>query len=121
MTDPFAPRSRGPHEIDVYELRDRLQAGERPLVVDVREPHELEISRIPGLETVDIPVSQFEARWPEELAKHRGDEVILLCRSGTRTARVQAYLAHSGFTNARNLVGGILAWSSAIDQSVPRY
>ncbi len=121
MTNPFAPTARGPHEIDVFELRDRMQSGEALVVLDVREPHELDISRIPGLAPIEIPMSQFEARWQSELEQYRDAELILLCRSGTRTARVQGYLRHHGFTATRNLVGGLLAWASAIDPSVPRY
>lgn len=116
---PRVPRSRNPGEIDVFELARRRAVGEALNVVDVREPHEISIAKIDGV-TV-IPLSQFEARWPAEIGHLRGEELILMCRSGGRSARVQAYLQHCGFTTVRNLVGGILAWSEAIDPSQPKY
>jgi adenylyltransferase/sulfurtransferase len=116
---PHVPRARNPGEIDVFELAMRRSGGEALNVVDVREPHEIQISRIEGV-TV-IPLSQFEGRWPAELGHLREQELILMCRSGGRSARVQAYLQHCGFRSVRNLVGGILAWSEAIDPSQPRY
>jgi len=123
MTDPTAfprvPRARSAAEIDVFELAERRTKGESLNVVDVREPHEISIASIAGV-TV-IPLSQFEARWPAELGPLKDSELILMCRSGGRSARVQAYLNHCGFTRTRNLVGGILAWSEAIDPSQPKY
>lgn len=123
MTDPSlhprVPRARNAGECDVFELAARRAAGEKPTVVDVREPSELQIARIPDV--IEIPMSQFEARWPAELGHLRDQELLLFCRSGGRSARVQAFLAHCGFTKTRNVVGGILAWSEAIDPSQPKY
>jgi rhodanese-related sulfurtransferase len=114
-----APKATRPTDIDVYELSRRRAAGERLNVVDVREAKELAIAKLEGV-TV-IPLSEFEARWPAELSHLKEQELILMCRSGGRSARVQSYLIACGFTKTRNLIGGILAWSDAIDRTVQKY
>lgn len=113
------PRARNPGEIDVFELKRRIDAGEKPLVIDVREHDEHDIAQMPF--TTNLPLSQFEASWQPLLAGKQGDEVILSCRSGGRSAQVQAFLRHHGYTNTRNLVGGILAWATAIDRKMQTY
>ncbi len=103
-------------EITVTELNDRFNRGERPVVIDVREPYEAEIAVIPN--TRLIPMNEV----PNHLGElPRDQEIILQCRSGKRSMQVLEYLQSQGFTKLKNLKGGILAWSEEIDPSVSQY
>ncbi|MDW8209364.1 MAG: molybdopterin-synthase adenylyltransferase MoeB [Chloroherpetonaceae bacterium] len=110
------PEVEESEEITVRELKARMDRGERLTIVDVREPYEYEIARIPG--TILIPLGQIEAR-ADELNPEA--EIILHCRSGKRSADALNRLKARGFKRLKNLVGGILAWSEEIDPSVPKY
>ena len=103
-------------EISVTQLKARIDSGEPLTIIDVREPYEWEIGRIPG--TRLIPLGEIEAR-SNELDPNT--EIILHCRSGKRSADALNRLKAKGFTNLKNVVGGILAWSEEIDPSVPQY
>ncbi len=103
-------------EISVRELKTRIDSGEKLMIVDVREPHEYAIARIPG--TTLIPLGQIAER-SGELDKNA--EIILHCRSGKRSAEALGILKGKGYTHLKNVVGGILAWSDEIDPSVPKY
>ena len=103
-------------EITVRELKARMDSGESLTVIDVREPHEFAIARIPG--TTLIPLSQVEER-SGEFDKNK--EIILQCRTGKRSADALNRLKAQGFTRLKNLVGGIAAWSDEIDPTVPKY
>ena len=103
-------------DITVRELKARLDAGEPPQIIDVREPQEHAICRIPGAEL--IPLAQL----PHRLAEiDRTREVVVLCKVGGRSARAVAFLRGQGYSNARNLTGGILAWIEQVDPTQPRY
>jgi sulfur-carrier protein adenylyltransferase/sulfurtransferase len=101
----------------VEELKALLDSGEPPFVLDVREPHELEIAPYP------FPVRHVPMREvPQRLAEVPADrEVVVACRSGVRSETVARFLRANGVPRAVNLEGGILAWSERIDPSVPRY
>ena len=104
------------HTITVRELKDRLDKGDKVFLLDVREPHEYSIARIEG--SVLIPLGEL----PSSLEKLDQDaEIVALCKMGMRSADAVMFLLQQGFTNVKNLVGGIDAWSVEIDQSVPRY
>jgi len=102
--------------LTVAELRARLDRGERPVVVDVREPHELLIASLPN--TLHIPLSKLPLRTGE---LDPDDEIVLLCRSGMRSLKALDILRSRGFHKLFNLTGGLLAWSEEIDPSVPKY
>lgn len=102
-------------EIAPADLKQRLERGERPLIVDVREPWEVAAASLPG--AVNIPMGEIPSRLTE-LDPDR--ETIVLCHHGIRSAQVAMYLARNGFERVINLSGGIDAWS-AVDPSVPRY
>ena len=106
-----------PHlpEIDPVELTRRIQKGEKPLILDVREPWEIAAASIAG--TLNIPMGDIPSR-VAELDPDR--ETIVMCHHGVRSAQVAMYLAHNGFERVVNLAGGIDAMSE-IDPSVPRY
>jgi rhodanese-related sulfurtransferase len=85
-------------------------------IIDVREPHELEISHIEGVQL--IPLGQLASRLPE---LDSADEIVLMCKAGTRSARALEILYSAGFRKMKNLKGGINAWAEEIDPSLPVY
>ena len=111
------PDSTGPQgDMTVLELKSRIDSGDPPVIIDVREPREFQICRIPG--SVLIPLAELPARITE-LDPQK--EIVLHCRSGVRSAQASAFLKHRGFTRARNLKGGVLAWIYQVDPSQPKY
>jgi rhodanese-related sulfurtransferase len=107
-----------PKEIDVLALKKLQDAGEKFLLLDVREPAEYAAAKIAG--SVLIPMREIPARLGE-LEPHKQGRVVVHCHHGGRSQRVTNYLAQQGFTQAQNLSGGIDAWSQLVDPSVPRY
>lgn len=103
-------------EITVEDLKARLDRKENFVLVDVREPFEWEIARIPG--AILIPLGELPSRLSE---LNPSDELVIQCRSGGRSANAVQFLQEQGFSKVSNLAGGILAWSERIDSSVPRY
>ena len=103
-------------EITVTELKERIDRGDVPAIVDVREPHEFEICRIPG--AVLIPMRELPSRLQE---LDRDHELIVHCRSGVRSANATLWLRTQGFARVRNLTGGILEWIDKVDPSQPKY
>ncbi len=103
-------------EITPVELKAKQDAGEPFMLIDVREPYEYEIAKIPG--SVLIPLGEIDRR-ADELPDDT--EIILQCRSGARSAQALGILQAKGFTNLANLKGGVLAWSDTVDPSVPKY
>jgi adenylyltransferase/sulfurtransferase len=103
-------------DITASELAERLKQGDSLHLVDVREPHELEISRLPGAQL--IPLGQLAARLSE---LNSADEIILFCKAGTRSARALELLASAGFRKLKNLKGGINAWAKDVDPRLPIY
>ena len=102
-------------EITPGALNAQLATSDRPVVLDVREPWERDIARLPG--TLDIPMNEVPARL-EELPKDR--DIVVMCRSGGRSARVAQYLEQKGY-RAANLTGGILAWAQQVDPALATY
>ncbi len=102
-------------QITPRELQGRLAAADPPALLDVREPWEQDIARLPG--TLDIPMNEVPARL-EELPKDR--DIVVMCRSGGRSAKIAEYLDRLGYRVA-NLAGGILAWVQDVDSSLKRY
>jgi adenylyltransferase/sulfurtransferase len=103
-------------EIEPAELARRLQAGQRIRLIDVREPHELEISRLQGAEL--IPLGSLAARMNE---LDSAVETVFFCKSGSRSARAVELMAGAGFRKIKNLRGGINAWARQVDPSLPLY
>jgi len=102
--------------ITAAELKARLDRGDRLTVVDVREPHEYEINRIEGSKL--IPLGQVPERM-HELSS--ADEIVLHCKAGLRSAKALSILRQAGFTRLKNLTGGIDAWATDVDPSMPHY
>jgi sulfur-carrier protein adenylyltransferase/sulfurtransferase len=103
-------------DIEPAELAGRLQRGQQVRLIDVREPHELQISALPGAEL--IPLGQLASRLSE---LNSADDMVLFCKAGTRSARALELLVSAGFRKVRNLRGGINAWASEVDPSLPIY
>jgi rhodanese-related sulfurtransferase len=89
---------------------------EKPLLVDVREPWEFEKARIEGAKL--IPMREIPARFQEI---DRAKEVVAICHHGGRSQQVAMFLEKAGYTRIHNLVGGVDAWSKAVDPTVPLY
>jgi adenylyltransferase/sulfurtransferase len=102
-------------EITPVELAAHLKAGNVDLI-DVREPHEWDIARIPGARL--IPLGEFPDAIP---SLDREREIVVQCRSGMRSGKAVRLLQQAGFTRAKNLAGGILRWSDDVDPTVPKY
>jgi molybdopterin/thiamine biosynthesis adenylyltransferase/rhodanese-related sulfurtransferase len=114
---------RHPHELEVtgqelspQELAECLQSNSPPLVIDVREPHELVISRLP--QAVNIPLEQLPAHMPE---LNRDQEYVVMCRSGIRSAQALELLTKAGFRKVKSLRGGINAWARDVDPGLRIY
>ncbi len=103
-------------EITVQELQEMREAQKDFVLLDVREPHEYELARIEGAQL--IPLGELPARLEEV---ERGKELVVHCHGGVRSAHAVQLLQQAGFNRARNLAGGIDAWSVEIDPEVPRY
>jgi adenylyltransferase/sulfurtransferase len=103
-------------EITVEELKKRFERSEQVFVLDVRNPNEFQICRIPG--TVLLPLPELPQR-VGELPRDR--EIIVHCKSGIRSAKAIQFLKDQGFTKVINLQGGIQAWAERIDPSMPKY
>src|SRR5579883_3428396 len=103
-------------EITAVELRKLMDEGRAPVLIDVREPHEFQICRIPGSKL--IPLGEIPARMHE---LNSADEIVVHCRSGARSAQAVDFLMKAGFRKIHNLKGGILAWSDQVDPTVPKY
>ena len=106
----------GGWDIEAKELAARLNNGTKVRLIDVREPHELEISRLPDADL--IPLGELAARMYE---LDSAEEIVLFCKVGTRSARALEVLASAGFRKMKNLKGGINAWAREVDPSLPVY
>jgi molybdopterin/thiamine biosynthesis adenylyltransferase/rhodanese-related sulfurtransferase len=103
-------------DISATDLAARLRNGEKIRLIDVREPHELAISSLPGEEL--LPLGQLAARLPE---LDSSQEIVLFCKTGSRSSRALELLVSAGFRKVKNLQGGINAWAREVDQSLPVY
>jgi adenylyltransferase/sulfurtransferase len=102
-------------DIQVEELKRRLDAGDNIYVLDVREPHEYQICNIGGHL---IPLNDLPNRLSE---LDKNSEIVAHCKMGGRSAKAVDLLRKSGFKNVRNMTGGILAWADRVDPRMPKY
>jgi adenylyltransferase/sulfurtransferase len=103
-------------EISASDLFEMIERGNPPRIIDVREPHELQISQIPQAEL--MPLGTLAAHMHE---LDSAQDLVLMCKSGTRSARALELLAGAGFRKLKNLRGGINAWANEVDPSLPLY
>ena len=114
--DHAAVPAENDREINVVELAERLKRGDKLRLIDVREPHELKVSSLPG--ALNIPLGVLASRLSE---LDSAQETILFCRSGTRSQRALELLLSAGFRRVKNLTGGINAWAREVDTKLPIY
>jgi len=106
-------------ETTVEDLKARIDRGDRLFILDVREPNEYQISRIAG--STLIPLGELPKRLAEVPTGPGAPDVVVHCKMGGRSAKAVRHLVDHGFTNVRNLKGGILAWIDRIDPSQAKY
>ena len=114
-TAPGAPVNDAT-EISAVQLKQKLDGGEKVKILDVREPNEYQINRIPGATL--IPLGEVPRRYAELDAE---EELVVLCKMGARSARAADFLRSVGFKKVRNLTGGILEWIDKVDPTQPKY
>jgi sulfur-carrier protein adenylyltransferase/sulfurtransferase len=103
-------------EITPLELKEKIDRGDEFILVDVREPEEFAIGRIPGSRLIP------QRTVPERLHElSTADEIVVHCRSGVRSGNIVELMKQAGYRKVKNLVGGILRWSDDVDPSVPKY
>ena len=98
--------------ITVEELKEKIDKGEKFHLLDVREPHEYEEYNIGGKL---LPLSQIQTMQVDEIEDWKNEEVIVHCRSGQRSAMACMILDTLGFSDTKNLNGGVLAWKEKYD------
>jgi len=103
-------------DITPRELKEALERGAPIHLIDVREPHELEISHLEGATL--IPLGELASTMPE---LDKEENIVLFCRAGTRSAHALEMLAGAGFRHVRNLKGGIIAWAREVDTDLAVY
>ena len=114
--EPAEPTPAAGGAITPLELKALLDRGERPFILDVRNPEEIAICRIAGSTVIPLP------ELPQRLGElDRATPMIVHCKSGVRSAKAIKLLEAEGFTGLRNLTGGILAWVKDVDPSQPVY
>ncbi len=105
-----------PNEITVEHLKGRLDRNENVFILDVRNPEEYQICRLP--KSILIPLPELPGRLHE---LGRSQDIVVHCRSGVRSLKATQILRQHGFEKVANLQGGILAWADRIDPSMPKY
>jgi sulfur-carrier protein adenylyltransferase/sulfurtransferase len=103
-------------DIDVTEVKAKMDRGEPFVLIDVREPHEYQICNLP--DALLIPLGDIAKRINE---LNSADEIVVHCKMGGRSAKAVDFLKQAGFRKVRNMRGGILAWSDKVDPNVPKY
>jgi len=105
-------------EITVEELADKIDRGERPFLLDVRQPWEHDLSRLEN--SVLVPLPELPSR-TADVRPAPGQLVVCYCHHGVRSLRAAELLSGAGLEGVVSLAGGIDAWSQRIDPGVPRY
>jgi len=110
------PMATSTDALTATELKAELDRGDTVVVLDVREPQEYQINKIPG--SILIPLGDLPKRYVE---LDPDANIVAQCKSGVRSAKAQDFLRSKGFTHVRNLTGGILGWVDQVDPSQPKY
>jgi adenylyltransferase/sulfurtransferase len=105
-------------EITVTDLKARMDAGDIPVLVDVREYYEADIADLPEVGQLRIPMAELTERVAE---MDREAELVLYCRSGARSDRAVRFLLRQGYAKVYNMKGGMLAWRNEVDPDIPAY
>jgi adenylyltransferase/sulfurtransferase len=113
---PSVTQTTNGFDITAQELKARLDRGEKLRIIDVREPNEWQINRIPGAEL--IPLGDIPRRYAE---LDPDEEIVMQCKMGGRSAKAADFLRSVGYKKVLNLKGGILEWIDKVDPSQPKY
>ncbi len=108
-------------EISVQELAIKLnELSENLQLIDVREAHEVDLAYIPGFKVFSL--SEYE-QWSSQIENHLNltKETLVICHHGVRSEQMCYWLRSVGFTNVKNVIGGIEAYSLLVDKNIPRY
>lgn len=104
--------------ISAVQLAQRLlQEGTRPVLLDVREPHEFRFCHIQG--SINVPMGEVFLSRAEQLQPQT--ETVVICHHGLRSAQIANFLVAHGFSSVYNLDGGVAAWAANVDRSMPTY
>jgi len=114
--DPFEKGESLPFETDVHTTNSLLNSGDPPVLLDIREPIEVQVCQIRN--SIHIPMGEIPMLW-RSIPKDR--RVIVYCHHGRRSLMVTQFLRQHGIGLAQSMLGGIEAWSLEIDPSVRRY
>jgi adenylyltransferase/sulfurtransferase len=119
------PNPYGAPEISVQDVHAKQQDGEEFILVDVREPNELELASLAEDAFTRLPLSDLRERRleavPDALSQDKDAEVVVFCHKGLRSAQVTVFLRQQGWSKAVSMAGGIDAWAEEIDESVGKY
>lgn len=119
MPNPF-----GAPEVSVHDVKRKLEGNEAFVLLDVREPYELQRAAIRDGRVAPAPVSrlaQFQVDGLPEEALDQDADIVVFCHHGVRSAQVTMWLRQQGWKNVYNMAGGIAAWALEIDPSVGHY
>lgn len=105
-------------QMTAKELHAYLQSGEKPLMIDVREAHELPHGMIEG--AIHVPMNDIPARL-HELDDYKDKTIVLICRSGKRSEQVAEFMHFKGFADLVNLNGGMNSWAMDVDSNMSVY
>ena len=108
-------------ETTVSELKELLDGDRAPLLLDVREQDEFDVCHLPG--AILVPLSRIQSEGPAALPEGLKEQaqIVCYCKMGGRSGQVTQWLTSQGYTNIKNLTGGVLAWASEIDPDMPTY
>lgn len=98
------------------DLATHIQSGQTPVLLDVREPWEWNLCRLPG--AILIPMRELPTRMAE---LNKDAETVVICHHGVRSYHAARYLEAAGFVDIINLAGGVAAWANEVDPAMPRY
>lgn len=106
------------NQITALQLDEWLRKNteKQPVLLDVREPWEINICKIEGI--INIPMQQITTRF---LELEDDQEIVCICHHGMRSAQVGMFLERQGFTKISNLMGGVAAWAAQVDPAMPQY
>lgn len=106
-------------EISPTDLKNRLDSGEKIVLLDIREPHELMIATLDN--AIHIPKGELAERLGEISQNKNEVDIVVFCRTGRRSVECRNLLSQAGFNRVYNLTGGLHAWSDDVDCSIMKY